>query len=93
MPTPQARFDVAVVDDELYAISGVNDKYTPAGYENPDSPTPSPPPSQEPTSTPETQQPDFALTWIIVAVVSGVVVGIGLFVYFKKRKKESGVKT
>jgi hypothetical protein len=93
MPTPQARFDVAVVDDELYAISGVNDKYTPAGYENPDSPTPSPPPSQEPTSTPETQQPDFALTWIIVAVVSGAVVGIGLFVYFKKRKKESGVKT
>ncbi|MBN1245347.1 hypothetical protein JXA31_07110 [Candidatus Bathyarchaeota archaeon] len=87
MPNPQARFDVAVVNDELYAIGSANDKYTPAGHETPSSPTPSPSPSQEPTSTPEPQPEPLPLTWMVVFAVSGSVVGVALLVYFKKRKR------
>jgi N-acetylneuraminic acid mutarotase len=93
MPTPHANFGVAVVNDELYAISGskegfkppsvANEKYTPADHESSTSPTPSPSPSQEPNLTIE------PFTIALVAVVSGaaVVVGAGLLLYRKRRRK------
>lgn len=52
-------------------------------------PSPSPSPSQEPTSTPaaEPQQPEpLPETWIVASAVTVAVIGIGLLVYFKKRK-------
>ncbi|MBN1357815.1 hypothetical protein JW988_03505 [Candidatus Bathyarchaeota archaeon] len=83
MPTPQAWFDVAVSNDELYAISGANDKYTPTGYSSSASPPLSPLPSQEPTSLIE------PFTIALVAVVSGaaVVVGAVLLLYRRSRCK------
>jgi N-acetylneuraminic acid mutarotase len=85
MPNSQARFGVAVVNDELYAIGSANDKYTPVGH-NPSSPTPSPSPSQEPASTSEAQPEPFPLISIVVIAVSCSIVGVALFVHFKKRK-------
>ncbi len=63
MLSPHANFGVAVVNDEMYVISGfkvsfqppsvANEKYTPTGYGTPDSFTPSPSPSPSPTPSPE----------------------------------------
>jgi hypothetical protein len=51
-------------------------------------PTTSPTPSTEPTSTPETQHPPLFPTALIIAVVITITVeGIGLLIYFKKRKR------
>jgi hypothetical protein len=51
-------------------------------------PTSSPTPSLEPTSTPETQQPQpFPTALVIALVVIITVEGIGLLIYFKKRKR------
>jgi len=72
---------------------GVNEQYTPIGYGTPDpfyvpplpTPSQSPTPSQEPASTPSPTP--FPTT--LVAAASGTslaAVGIGLIVYFKKRK-------
>jgi N-acetylneuraminic acid mutarotase len=93
MPTPHANFGVAVVNDELYAISGwkegfkppsvANEKYTPADHKNPTSPTSSPSPSQEPTSPIE----PFTIALVAVVSVSAVVVGAGLLLYRKRRCK------
>lgn len=93
MPTPHANFGVAVVNDELYVISGsqvnigppsvANEKYTPADHENPTSPTPSPSPSQEPNSTIE----PFTIALVAVVSISTVVVGAGLLLYRKHRRK------
>jgi N-acetylneuraminic acid mutarotase len=92
MLTPHANFGVAVVNDELYAISGsqaniappsvTNEKYTPADHESPTSPTPSP--SQEPTSPIE----PFTIALVAVVSVSAVVVGAGLLLYRKRRRKQ-----
>lgn len=100
MLTPHANFGVAVVNDELYVISGSqenmkppsveNEKYTPSGYGTPDSftPSPSPPSSLEPTSTPVPEPEPFPVLPLAVASVAVVViVGAGLLVYFKKRKR------
>jgi N-acetylneuraminic acid mutarotase len=99
MLTPHANFGVAVVNDELYAISGskegfkppsvANEKYTPSGYGTPESltPSPSPPPSSEPTPTPRPESEPFSTTLVVTASLLSVAsVGIGLLVYFKKRK-------
>jgi N-acetylneuraminic acid mutarotase len=99
MPTPHANFGVAVVNDELYAISGwiegfkppsvANEKYTPSGYGTPESltPSPSPPPSSEPTPTPRPESEPFPTTLVVATSVAAVAtVGVGLLVYFKKRK-------
>ncbi len=53
-------------------------------------PSPSPPPSQEPTSTPEPQTESFPTTLIIASAASVAVVGIGLLLYFKKRRAKPG---
>jgi len=95
MPTPHANFGVAVVNDELYAISGskegfkppsvANEKYTPAYHENPTSPTPSPSPSQEPTSSIE----PFTIALVaVVSIASAAVVVAGLLLYRKRRRKQ-----
>lgn len=74
--------------------------YTPPPSPSPSpssAPTPSPPPtpsstsSEEPTITPEPEQTEPSLTTIVAAasVITAVVVGAGLLVYFKKRQKGS----
>ena len=54
---------------------------------------PSPSPSQEPISTPEPQQEAFPETLVATASgASAAVVGVGLLVYFKKRRNGLGRK-
>jgi N-acetylneuraminic acid mutarotase len=102
LPAPKSSFAVAVVNDLVYVIGGstVNygvitasvEQYTPIGYEMsapPLLPTPSlsPIPSQELASTPETNQTEpFPKVLVIASLVTVVLVGIGLLVYFKRRK-------
>jgi N-acetylneuraminic acid mutarotase len=72
---------------------GINEQYTPIGYGTPDpsyvppSPTPtqSQAPPQEPVSTPSLTP--FATTLLAASTASVTVIGIGLLVYFKKRKR------
>jgi N-acetylneuraminic acid mutarotase len=75
-----------------------NEQYTPIGYETPEpspspsplpTPSPSPTTSQEPTSTPEQQQIEPFPTALVavVSVATVIVVGAGLLVYFKKRRR------
>lgn len=71
--------------------SAVNEQYTPIGYEipAPSSPSPSPTtsPAPSPTQSPELQRSELSpTTWIAATVASVAVVGVGLIVYFKKRK-------
>jgi N-acetylneuraminic acid mutarotase len=101
MPTARMGPAVAVINDVLYAIGGTVslwdstaavEQYTPIGYGTPDpSYVPSSPtPFNEPTSTPTTepQQPEpFPTTLVVATSVAAVAtVGVGLLVYFKKRK-------
>jgi N-acetylneuraminic acid mutarotase len=82
--------EIAVVNDQLYALGGVyededgngysvNKQYTPIGYGTPDLSTPSP--------SPENQEPEpFPTT--LVATASGASVAaviVGLLIYLKKR--------
>ena len=102
MLTARARFGIAVVDDVLFAIGGVADaqlsiggsvsatnmQYTPAQYTAPTSPSPAP--SQEPIKPASTEPLQTGLlpeAWIIVAAVTAAVLGTGLLVYFRKRKR------
>jgi N-acetylneuraminic acid mutarotase len=103
LPAPKSSFAVAVVNDLVYVIGGTTlnygvitasvEQYTPIGYEASASsslPTPSlsPTPSQKPTSTPETDQTEpFPTTLVAASVITVFVIGIGLFVYFKKHKR------
>jgi hypothetical protein len=73
----------------------VNEQYTPIGYEGPVQPSPSPSssptlsPSPSPTATPLNTQPEPFPT-MLVAIASAAlvaIIGIGLLVYFKKRKR------
>jgi len=84
MPTARDSLAVAVVDDLLYAIGGsphpwdslmTNEQYTPFGYE-----------AVQPSLTPEPQSGSFPTTLIVASVITVAIVGIGLLVYFKKRK-------
>jgi hypothetical protein len=103
LSTKRYSYDVAVVNDMLYAIGGhtydpvgsfaavnVNEQYTPFGYETPDpsyvTPSPSPTPSQD-FPTPEPEPEPFPSTLVIAFVITAAVYGIGLLVYFKKRKQ------
>jgi hypothetical protein len=66
----------------LFDISNVTATLSPEPTTSP-TPTPSP----EPTSTPEIQQPPLFPTALIIALVVVITVeGIGLVIYFKKRK-------
>jgi N-acetylneuraminic acid mutarotase len=84
MPTARNSLAVAVVDDFLYAIGGsphpwdsfmANEQYTPFGYE-----------AVQPSSTPEPQSDSFPTTLVIASSITVTVFGVGLLVYFKKRK-------
>ena len=84
MLTARGRLAVAVVDDLLYAIGGsphpwdsfmANEQYTPFGYE-----------AVQPSSTPEPQSDSFPTTLVIASSITVTVFGVGLLVYFKKRK-------
>jgi N-acetylneuraminic acid mutarotase len=86
-----ADAEIAVVNDQLYALGGVykdangngysvNEQYTPIGYGTPDLSTPSPSPKPE-------QNNPFPTTLVIASVIAVAVLGGGLLVYFKKRKR------
>jgi len=89
MPTPRKSLSVAVVNDMLYVMGGVTggatiatvEQYTPFGYGTPDQSTPSP--------SPEAQDPEPFPTVLMATVfgASAAIIGIGLLVYFKKRKR------
>jgi len=99
-PMPKARTGlcVAIVDDVLYALGGnsaigsgtmkypisggpydTNELYTPAGY------NPAPSPESSPSPEPIDKEP-FPTTLVVASVITVAAVGIGLLVYFKKRK-------
>lgn len=94
MPTPRYGLAVAVVNNQIYALGGVtsggaygtslstNERYTPL-ESNSSLPTPTPTPTSSPIPEPE----PFPTTLVVTASLSSVaIVGIGLLVYFKKRK-------
>jgi N-acetylneuraminic acid mutarotase len=49
-------------------------------------PTPSPPSSEQPTEMPSQPKP-FPTTWVVAVAVSLTVIGVGLLIYFRKRKR------
>jgi N-acetylneuraminic acid mutarotase len=86
-----ADAEIAVVNDQLYALGGVyqdangnrysvNEQYTPIGYGTPDLPTPSPSPEPE-------QNNPFPTELVIASIATVILVGAGLLVHFKKRKR------
>jgi N-acetylneuraminic acid mutarotase len=86
VPTARGSLGVAVVDDLLYVIgggngwssffSGANEQYTPFGY------------GTVPPYTEETEAEPFPIALVAAASVATVaVLGVGLLVYFKKRKR------
>jgi N-acetylneuraminic acid mutarotase len=93
MPTARGWLAVAVVDDMLYAIGGspglmlsfltANEQYTPLGYGTPD---PSYMPPNESTPPPPSE-PFPTLPVAVASVTLVALIGAGLFVYFKKRKR------
>ena len=85
-----ADAEIAVVNDQLYALGGVykdangnyysvSEQYTPIGYGTSDLPTPSP------SSEPEQTNP-FPTELVIASIATVILVGVVLLVYFKKRK-------
>jgi DNA-binding transcriptional ArsR family regulator len=83
--------EIAVVNDQLYALGGVyedengngysiNEQYTPLGYGTPDTSTPSPSPKPEQTNP-------FPTELVIASTAAVILVGVGLLLYFKKRKR------
>jgi hypothetical protein len=94
MPTPRYGLAVAVVNNQIYALGGVtsggpygtlvstNERYTPLESDSP-LPTPTPAPTSSHIHEPE----PFPTTLLIAASgLSVAVIGIGLLLYFKKRK-------
>ena len=53
--------------------------------------SPSPSPSERPTKTTEPKPNPFPTTLVITSVASAAVIGIGLLVYFKKRKHKAEI--
>jgi len=74
------------------AVSAANEQYWPFGYGTPDLSSPSPLPTASPTLSPSQSpesQPSEPFPTVLVATASGVsvaIIGVGLLVYFKKRK-------
>jgi hypothetical protein len=92
-----ADAEIAVVNDQLYALGGVyeeangnyysvSEQYTPIGYGTPDLPTPSPSPEPEQTNS-------FPTELVIASIATVILVGAGLLVYFKKRNGGSTSRT
>jgi hypothetical protein len=97
IPEFRLNFGVTVLEDKLYAIGGYvfdniqrndiivcakTEQYTPIGYGTPDSS--SSPVTPQPTSKIEPEP--FPTTLVMASAASLAVVGVGLLVYFKKRK-------
>lgn len=75
MPTPQADFAIAVVNDELYTMGGnASDKYTPAGYGIISSPTPSPEPTGAGGGLPT--EAFYAIAVIGIAAIAAIAIAI-----------------
>jgi N-acetylneuraminic acid mutarotase len=101
MITGRSDMGVAVVDDVLYTIgggiwwgsyTGANEQYTPIGYGTVNSPEPTataPIATATPTATPSPTAKPQSLPAVPIAAstVIVVIVGAGLLVYFKKRKR------
>ena len=94
MPTARVELTVAVLNDQIYAISGrrtvafsgpltVNERYTPFGYGTPDPATTPTPTITSPTPTPSV--PEFP-SWTIPLLLTITVAIAGLLVYHKKHK-------
>jgi N-acetylneuraminic acid mutarotase len=86
-----ADAEIAVVNDQLYALGGVyedengnyysvSEQYTPIGYGTSDLPTPSP------SSEPEQTNP-FPTELVIASIATVILVVVGLLVYLKKPKR------
>jgi N-acetylneuraminic acid mutarotase len=101
-PMPTARFDLALamVNDTIYAIGGTeryifpseeandeNELYVPVGYGTPE-PSPSSSPTISPSAEPTPTADPFPTTLAVVSVIAmAALVGLGLLVYFKKRRR------
>jgi hypothetical protein len=75
----------SIGEDPIITTYATNEQYTPFGYGTPD-------PSFSPTSSPLNTEPEPFPT-LLVATASGAsaaIIGIGLLVYFKKRKHQNG---
>ena len=88
----------AVIEDKIYVMGGStvflgqtfsssdNSLYTPIGYGNPDPSYTPPSPTATPTAPPEPEP--FPTTIVIASITAIVVIGLGIFVYFKKYRKK-----
>ena len=96
MSSSQLIGDVANIDDRLYVVGGSIAKgaggleavslcrlYTPIGFGTPD-PEYSHPLS---TPTPTPPEPEFPAILVLTSVVIIAVVGLGIFAYFKKKRR------
>lgn len=94
MPTPRYELAVVVVNNQIYALGGVtsggaygtllstNERYTPLESDS-SLPTPTPTPTSSPIPEPE----PFPTALVIAASGASIaIIGVGLLVYFKKRK-------
>ena len=95
MPTARYGLGVAVIDDLLYTMGGSisgtatakNEQYTPAQYTTSTSSSQEPSPEHTtPSSANSLQTGLMPAIWVVAAVAIGAIVGVGLLVYFKKRK-------
>ena len=93
MPTPRHGMAVAVVNNQVYALGGAtsggaygtilstNERYTPLKS---DSSLPTPTPTSTASLIPESET--FPTTLVIVSVITVAILGVGLLLYFEKRK-------
>jgi len=99
MPTPRYGLAAVVVNNQIYALGGVayddvggsisgarlstNERYTPS-----ESDSLLPTPTSTPTSSPIPRSESFSTIVVVAASLTSVaIVGSGLFIYFKKRKR------
>ena len=95
MSSGQLIGDVATIDDRLYVVGGAVTAgaggldanslcrlYSPIGYGTPDPSFTSP----ESTPTPSLPEPEFPTTLVLTSIVIIAIVGVGILVYFKKRR-------
>ena len=93
MPTSRLGLAVAVVNNQVYALGGAtsggaygtilstNERYTPLES---DSSLPTPTPTSTASLIPESET--FPTTLVIVSVITVAILGVGLLLYFEKRK-------
>jgi hypothetical protein len=87
-PTSRQYLGIAVVNDILYFIGGFT--YAPPGFFNDYATSEQYIPFGYRTISPESEPEPFPTTLVVASVITVAVVGIGLLVYFKKRRVKSG---